>query len=44
MCDQRMSHPTFIADQLARLKERHIAPFNNHVEELGIRDDGGRPP
>jgi len=44
MGDQRMSHPTFKADQLARLKERHIAPFNNLVEELGSRDDGGRLP
>jgi hypothetical protein len=42
--DQRMSDPTFKVDQLASLKDSHIAPFNNLVEELGSRDDGGSPP
>ena len=44
MGDQRMSDSTFKVDQLARLNESHIAPFNKLVEELGGRDDGGRPP
>ena len=44
MGDQRMSDPTFKADQLARSKESHVAAFNSLVEELGRRDDGGCPP